>query len=539
MNNTVSRIKPPFAESLLLLLLLVACTVTSVDGPDIATDDVRILLSDPDGQLFLLDITTGQRQVLSPPGVYKPSGLAGFVHLWAPVRLSPDGQWLAVPQPDSNGTWLVNLKDASQSKIYPHAVSLTWSPDSRQIAFYDPGSDSPDILYLQNVYKGEGSRPLARLEGKLLSSGWSPTGLQIAVVYSLDRGQIDSLLEIALVAVPSGKVEKLGQFPVVPTEATAWDLAWTPDGREVWHLQGRVAFPVDGKPPRPLAAEPLPKWLTARSWLRPWLTAGPPGSEPVFSPDGSQATWATSGEPQDKATIWIASIKHPETRSVIAEELGPIVQISWTEDGQIALAASETDMLAEVWRINPATEDAAQLVDEVYFISSLWNLKQSSTNVALTANLCPLSTPDMTEAWPTYTSVELGVSFQHPPEWKVWSSPTSAMVTLSSVAFDRLDGWASLSEDTLIVSISKIQVSAQDIEWWLDQNVYSIADEVQDMTVDNHIGLRWQRRILPIYESVVVPLDDGTILTIHKYPANSTYDTVFEQVLDSFQIEPR
>jgi hypothetical protein len=106
------------------------------------------------------------------------------------------------------------------------------------------------------------------------------------------------------------------------------------------------------------------------------------------------------------------------------------------------------------------------------------------------------------------------------------------------VAFDRLDGWAGLSEDTLIVTINKVHVPAQDIEWWLDQNVYSIADEVQDVAVDNHIGLRWRRGILPVCENIVVPLDDGTVLTIHKYPVNSTYDPVFERVLDSFQIEP-
>ena len=533
-----SQIRYLFAGSLLLLLLIV-CIVALVDDSDVTTDDARILLSDPDGQLFLLDITTGQKQVLSSPGMYKPSGPTEFAHLWTPVRLSPDGQWLSVPQPDSSGTWLVNLKDASQSKIYPHAVSLTWSPDSCQIAFYDPSSDSPDILYLQNVSKGEGARPLARLEGKILSSSWSPASSQIAVVYSLDQGQTDGFLEIeiALIAVPSGQVEKLGWVPSVPTEATAWDLAWTPDGREVWYLPGRVAFPVDGKPPRPLIAGPLPEWLTAKQWLRPWLTAGPLGSEPVFSPDGSQATWATSGESQGEAVIWIASIEHPERRSVIVEGLGPVVQLSWTGDGQIVLAAGGTDMLTEVWRINPATGDAAKLVDEVHFINSLWNLRQSSTNITLTTNPFSLPTPDMAEAWPTYTSDELGLSFQYPPEWEVWASSTGA-VTLSSLTFGRPDGRVSLTKDALIVTLSKVHMPVQDVEWWLNQNVHSVANEIQEVTVDSRMGFCWQREGLPIQESVVVPLDGGTILTVYKYPADSTYDAVFERIMNSLQFEP-
>lgn len=511
-----------------LLFSTAACTAGPVNGSVSAAEGAPILLADSDGRLLLLDIASGQEKVLSQPGIYRPADSIGPIHLWAPIRLSPDGQWLAVPQLDSQGTWSINLDGTTQIKLCSGAVNLVWSPDNRQIAFHDLNGASPETLYLQDVTGEEGARPLARLDGKILVLAWSPISSQIAVAYSLDpmQAQIalrpwEGLMEIALVSIPSGEIKRLAQVPAASTEVTAWDLAWSPDGREVWYLEGRISLPVDASPPRPLAAEPLPQWLTAETGE----------ADPVLSPDGSRVAWVVVDDTQSGASLWLADIQQPETRAVIVEGLGPVAQLCWTQDGQAIVAAGARDALASVWRITPATGEATRLMDNVYFVGSLWDLQYRSTNIAVGVGLRPLPVPDIATSWPTYTADGLGFSFEYPPEWKIWDS--SQMVTLSSVAFDRLGGWASLSPDDLLVTFGKIHVPSQDE--WLNENVRSVGGRLQDVVIAGRAGLCWRQNTQAIREDCFVPLEGDAILVIHKYPADSLYDEVFRRIITSLQ----
>jgi len=511
-----------------LLFSTAACTTGPANGSVSAAEGAQVLLADSDGRLLLLNIASGQEKVLSQPGIYRLADSIGPVHLWAPIRLSPDGQRLAVPQLDSQGTWLINLDGTTQIKLCSGAVNLIWSPDNRQIAFYDLNSASPETLYLQDVIGEEGSRPLARLNGKILALAWSPINPQIAVAYSLDPTQAqialrpwEGLMEIALVNVPSGEIKRLAQVPAASTEATAWDLAWSPDGREVWHLKERISLPVDTSPPRPLAAEPLPQWLTVETGE----------ADPVLSPDGSRVAWVVVNGTQSGASLWLADIQHPETRTVIVEGIDPVAQLSWTQNGQAIVAAGARDALAPVWRITPATGEATRLVNNIHFIDSLWDLQYRSTNIAVGVSLRPLPAPDIATSWLTWTADGLGFSFEYPPEWKIWDS--SQMITLSSVVFDRLGGWASLNPEDLLMTFGKIHVPSQDE--WLNENVRSIGGRLQDMVIAGRAGLCWRQNTQAIREDCFVPLEGNAILVIHKYPADSLYDEVFRRIITSLQ----
>ncbi len=509
-----------------LLFLTTACTAGPMNGLVSPTAGNRILLADSDGRLLLLDIASGQKIVLSQPGIYRPADSIGPVHLWAPIRLSPNGQWLTVPQLDTQGTWLINLDSTAQTKLCSSAVNLIWSPDSHHIAFHDPNSASPETVYFQDV-TGEGeAQALARLDGKVLALAWSPDGSQIAVVHSLEpvQAQIalrpwEGLVGIALVRIPSGEIKKLAQVPVAATGATAGDLAWSPDGQEVWFLAGRISLPVDASPPRPLARAPLPQWVTTEIGE----------SEPVLSPEGSRVAWVVADDRQDGASIRLADVRQPESRAVIVEGLASVVQLSWTQDGQAIIAAGARDALASVWRINLEKGEATRLVDNVYFVGSLWGLQRCSTNIAVGASPHPLPVPDMAASWPTYTANGLGFSFEYPPEWEIWD--TAQMVTLSSVAFDRLDGWTTLGPDHLVVTFNRIHVASQNE--WLSEHVRSIGGRLRDVVIAGRVGICWRQNAWAIREDCFVPLENDTILTIHKYPADSSYDRVFARIVAS------
>ncbi|HEV58069.1 MAG TPA: hypothetical protein ENN87_11355 [Phycisphaerales bacterium] len=493
--------------------------VTIPTPPMVIDTDAAFLLSDRDGQIFLFDVATRERQVLSSPGVYLPAPVETWAHLSTPVRLSPDATRLVVPQPDGGATWLLDLNGAAPSRIAEYALSATWAPDGRRIAFYIPGVATPDTLYVQQVSPTlQAARPLAQLD-KIIGAAWSPTGAQIAAAVStgeLAEGGTDAYVEIVVVAAETGEVRSLGRALMSPTSALARDLAWTADGREVWYLPGQVAFSTDDASFRPLAARPAP--VSAHVL--------------AFSPDGSCVAHVAA----DQRTVWIDGIA-PETDrlTVHLRDVTSVSALFWVDPEHLLLTTAAPNQPTAVWQVDPETGASVELCDDVYFVGLWSDPAHGYTNVAPSAERAPLPDPGPVETWQTYTDEVLGSSFDYPAEWELWEDARTGAIILSNFTFSRPDGWVALPDEAFWMTVNHIHVPAQDMARWIENNVHAQADRVEQVHLGGYDGLRWQRATLPLHESVTIPLDGDDIVILHRYPAASTHDAVFDHLLNSLE----
>ncbi len=342
-------------------------------APPVVNIDIAILLSDQDGQLFLFDSATRERHPLSAPGVYLPTIMSQWAYLIAPVRLSPHATQLVIPQPDGGPTWLLDLPTATQSQLSDQALSVTWASDGRQIAFYTPDIAAPEILYTQQVSPTlEPARPLAHLEAKIIAAAWSPTEPHIAVAVStgeLVEGDAAAYVEILLVAAETGEVQSLGLVEVPATSASAWDLAWTSDGHEIWHLLSQRAFSLDAMAFRPLAAPPAPVSTRVQA----------------LAPDGSRMAYVAA----DQRTLWITEYEsETDHLTVTLEGRKSITALFWVEE-QLLLTTAAPHELTSIWHVNPETGVAIELCDAVYFIGLWPDLIERYTNLARSVESLP------------------------------------------------------------------------------------------------------------------------------------------------------
>ena len=494
------------------------------DEPPLGDADIIIVLSDEDGQLFLFDGATRERQILSSPGVYLPTAMAQWSHLIAPVRLSPDGTQLIVPQPDSDATWLFDLEGGAQSKISDQALSATWAADGRQIAFFTPDIPTPEILYVQQVSPTlQPARPLADLEAKIIAAAWSPTGTHIAVAVStserVEGAANNTYVEIVLVTAETGAVQSLGLVPAQATSASTWDLAWTDDGQEVWYFPGRVAFSLDEMSFRPLAVRPAPVSAQAQ----------------VFSPDGSRIAHVAPDQP----TLRIGGVESDRDHlAVTLEGRKPISTLFWVEE-HLLLTTNAPNELTAIWHVNPEIGAAVELCDAVYFVGLWPNLIERYTNLAPKAERLPLPDPGARETWLTYTSEKHELSFDYPAEWTIWEDAKTNAIILSNFTFSQPDGWVGLSDEAFWMTVYRSYVPAQNREQWINTRIHARATQIDEVWVDGYPGLQWQPATLALYESVTIPLDDDHIVTLRKFPVSSAYDAVFRELLSSLQFSQK
>jgi Tol biopolymer transport system component len=147
------------------------------------------------------------------------------------VNWSPDGQWIAfvgsgTPQAiKSDGSQLVKL---STEKAY--ATALVWSPDSSQVAYYNPTSTKMGIV----VAGLDGSRSLIENPALTIPNvgwnlAWTPDGKQL-VVYDYKQK--------ALVSVSTDGKEV---SPLVSVTGWVSRMAWSPDGTQLAFIDLPVA----------------------------------------------------------------------------------------------------------------------------------------------------------------------------------------------------------------------------------------------------------------------------------------------------------
>ncbi len=123
---------------------------------------------------------------------------------------------------------------------------ITWSPDSRQIAFAAKAG-AHDAIHLVDVERRKIIRTFQpKLDG-LWSPAWSPDGKSIAFM-----GMKDGRSDIMLLHVESGEVTL-----VTDDAFSDLDPAWSPDGRTIAFVSDRGAFPQQAGEAAPAGAMPL------------------------------------------------------------------------------------------------------------------------------------------------------------------------------------------------------------------------------------------------------------------------------------------
>jgi hypothetical protein len=221
-------------------------------------DNHRILYGDGMGPLVLRDPFSGEYSLLAVPG---------YGNTWA-AAASPDGQYVVYRYNTDviypKGLWIINTngQDAHLLVKDINPQFLSWSPDGKQIAFYEYGWQivNADGSNLREVAPGvviphcHSNPPL-----------WSPDSRSLAVVTSQSGEGLcqewsnDIFIDtnIVLIDVDSGKAR-----PLLANGSTGnIDPAWSPDGSQIVFVSNRGGAPavwavnVDGENLRQLTED--------------------------------------------------------------------------------------------------------------------------------------------------------------------------------------------------------------------------------------------------------------------------------------------
>jgi Tol biopolymer transport system component len=131
---------------------------------------------------------------------------------------------------NADGTNRVRLTTMRGSAISGGAISPSWSPDGRKIAFSAVSDSSTRDLYVIDV-DGTHLAALTNDWVQDLDPAWSPDGSRIAFVGLVDYGLGDFESSLYLVNPDGTNLKWFGTFN--PKEP-----AWTPDGRYIAFLKG-------------------------------------------------------------------------------------------------------------------------------------------------------------------------------------------------------------------------------------------------------------------------------------------------------------
>ena len=231
------------------------------------------------------------------------------LHLAFWHRDGPAGPWsLMVVDTDGKGRTLVaegvTLREREESLNQPS--NLTWSPDSRRMAF---AADTPDGSAIFVVDRDRyGATKITDAGLQAIDPAWSPSGSVIAFQSGLSR--------TLHVVAPDGT----GEHRLNPLEETALWPDWSPDGQ----VLAVTAF----------IGEQSDIFVVSADGVTMTNISHDPAAEfsPSWSPDGSRLAWARV--PADgSARAWVVVATRDGTRIVEIRVPADLAPPTWSPDG--------------------------------------------------------------------------------------------------------------------------------------------------------------------------------------------------------------
>jgi dipeptidyl aminopeptidase/acylaminoacyl peptidase len=205
----------------------------------------------------VMRIALGSMIYLAATAFALGQGANSSVKSFRQVTISPDGTHLAWVESlaGEGGGSAIYVQDLESSGSQPRRVSaasdgstaheedVSWSPDSKQLAFLsDAAGDKQSELYLADR-DGGAVRKLTSLKGFLADPAWSPDGKALAILFienapraagplmpmTPETGVVDNRIfeqRLTVVDVASGTVRQLS-----PPDMYVYEFSWSPDSR--------------------------------------------------------------------------------------------------------------------------------------------------------------------------------------------------------------------------------------------------------------------------------------------------------------------
>jgi dipeptidyl aminopeptidase/acylaminoacyl peptidase len=340
-------------------------------------------------QVWIMDLTTKkavrvgeEREATSEP-------------LW-----SPDGKWLAFlgGEGAKSGLWVARADGSSAAFLAPVAgsnsplplqgVNVTWSPDSKQMAFISstPGPETEEatgdpMVITRYLYKPTASeglthfndnrrlhifvvdvatrqvRQLTRGSTDEHSPDWSPDGREILFVSNHEPNSDEFFnYDVFALKVADGSVRRL-----TATEGCEYAPRWSPDGRKIVYAGTRR-----GLTDRETTMEDTHIWLMEADGSHPREIGAAMDNRqghPQWSPDGSAVYFTV----QEKGEVRLARLPIPSSgptgqSEIVVKDVGTVGDWSAGKDGLIAYALTTPQDMAELY-LKKGSGAARQLTD--------------------------------------------------------------------------------------------------------------------------------------------------------------------------------